>query len=82
MKSRDGNSQRKEKNKKKIREEKKLGKEDEGIRTGEKVAKYFFMIYGSRGSKSGLSKIVGAELAGQRSDERYKTYQVWITFGT
>ena len=47
-------------------------KEDAGARKGRKVAKHwvFPMICGSRGSKSRLAKVAGAEPSGRMRDER------------
>ena len=57
---------------KKIKKRKSQKKEHPGARKGRKVAKHcvFPMTCGSGGSKSGLAKAAGAELAGQMRDEK------------
>ena len=40
----------------------------------------FFVVFGSRGSKSRLAKVVGAEPAGQMSDEKVQTVLAQSTF--
>ena len=74
MKSRDRKSQRREEKsrRKKIKKRKSQKKEHPGARKGRKVAKHcvFPMSCGSGGSKSGLAKAAGVELAGQMRDEK------------
>ena len=57
-------------------------KEDAGARKGRKVAKrcVFPMICGSRGSKSRLAKVAGAEPAGQMRDEKVHAVVARSTF--
>ena len=83
MKSRDGKSQREEKSRReKIREEKESEERSSDARKGRKVAKHsvFPMVCGSGGSKSRLSKAVGAEPSGQMRDEKVHTVVARSTF--
>ena len=56
----------------KIRDGESQKREDAGARKGMEVAKHcvFPVFSGSRGSKSRLAKAAGAEVAGQRRDEK------------
>ena len=73
-KSRGGNSQRREEQK----------REDAGARKGSKVAKHrvFPMICGSGGSKSRLAKAAGAEPSGQMRDEKLHAAVARKTFAS
>ena len=73
MKSRDGQSQRREEKKKEDQKRESFRRKNfPGARKGRKVAKHcvFPMICGSGGSKSRLAKAAGAEPAGQMRDEK------------
>ena len=56
----------------KVRDGESQNREDAGARKGRKVAKHcvFPVFCGSGGSKSRLAKAAGAEVAGQRRDEK------------
>ena len=80
MKSRDGQSQRREERRSKKIESQK--KENPGARKGRKVAKHsvFPMVCGSGGSKSRLAKAAGAEPAGHMRDEKLHAIVAQSTF--
>ena len=66
----------------KIRQGESQKREDAGARKGRKVAKHcvFPVFCGSRGSKSRLAKAAGAEVAGQRRDEKLHAVVAQSTF--
>ena len=83
MKSRAGQRQREEEDKKREDQTRKSKKtEDTDARKGRKVAKHcvFPMICGSGGSKSRLAKAAGAEPARHRSDEKLHAVVARSTF--
>ena len=83
MKSRAGQRQREEKDKKREDQKRKNQKKEDGdARKGRKVAKHcvFPMICGSGGSKSRLAKAAGAEPAGQMRDENLHAVVARSTF--
>ena len=82
MKSRDGQSQRREEERR-SKKRKSQKKEDPGARKGRKVAKHcvFPMICGSGGSKSRLAKAAGAE-PGQMRDEKLHAVVARSTFAS
>ena len=68
----------------KVRDGESQKREDAGARKGREVAKHCVcpMICGSGGSKRRLAKAAGAEVAGQRRDEKLHAVVARSTFGS
>jgi len=83
MKSRDGQSKRREEERRSQKRKSKK-KEDADALKGRKVAKHYVfpMICGSGGSKSRLPKAAGAEPAGRMRDEKLHAVVVRSTFAS
>ena len=66
----------------KVRDGESQKRGDAGARKGREVPKHcvFPMFCGSGGSKSGLAKAAGAEVAGQMRDEKLHTIVARSTF--